>query len=142
MHSLYDSTFSSFLFALLLLLARRCLLGGLLGHLLLARNGRLDADAAKDEADAEPLHVREAVAKGHDGEDHGEHLARDRHGDEEDGGEGGERVDCVCVEVSILAREEGREGMREVGNRQDLQMKTWPTAPHAAKPRTSFHTAG
>jgi hypothetical protein len=23
-----------------------------------------------------------------------------------------------------------------------LQMKTWPTAPHTAKPRTSFHTAG
>lgn len=72
---------------------RSALLLLLLGHLLLPGDGGLDADAAKDEADAEPLHVREAVAEGDDGEDHGEHLARHRDGDEEDGGEGGEGVD-------------------------------------------------
>jgi len=72
--------------------------GGLLGNLLLARDAGLDADAAKDEPDAEPLHVGEAVAEGDDGEDHGEHLAGDGDGDEQDGGEGGERVDCcACV---------------------------------------------
>lgn len=57
----------------------------LLGHLLLTGNGGLDADAAKDETDAEPLHARKAVAKGHDGEDHGEHLAGDGYRDEQDG---------------------------------------------------------
>lgn len=69
------------------------LLLGLLGHLFLPGNGRLDANAAKDEADAEPLHLRQAVAKGDDGEDHGEHLARHRHGDEQDGRECRQRVD-------------------------------------------------
>ena len=65
----------------------RSLLGRLLGHLLAPCDLRLDADAAKDEPHAEPLHVGQAVAKGDDAEDHGEHLAGDGHGDEEDRGE-------------------------------------------------------
>ena len=60
-------------------------LGLLLGHLLLARNGGLDTNAAEDEADAQDLHLGQAVAKGDDGQDHGEHLARDGDGDEQDG---------------------------------------------------------
>lgn len=79
----------------------------LLGHLLAPRNLRLDADAAKHEPDAEPLHVREAVAKGDDAEDHGEHLARDGHGDEQHRGEGREGVDLVLELAALWER--GRE---------------------------------
>lgn len=67
-----------------------CSLSGLLslflGYLLAARDGSLGADAAEHEADAEDLHVRQAVAEGNDGEHHSEHLAGDRDGHEEDGG--------------------------------------------------------
>ncbi len=77
--------FTCFFFSLPLL--RPLQLGRLLGLLLAAGDLGLDADAAKHEADAEPLHVGEAVAKGHDAEDHGEHLARDGDGDEQDRGE-------------------------------------------------------
>lgn len=73
---------------------RRGALCSLLGHLLPAGDGGLDADAAKDEGDAEPLHAGEAVTKGDDGQDHGKHLARDGDGDEEDRGEGGKGIDC------------------------------------------------
>lgn len=69
--------------------------GRLLGELLAAGDLGLDADAAKDEADAEPLHARQAVAEGDDAQHHGEHLARDGHGDEQDRREGRERVDCL-----------------------------------------------
>ena len=54
---------------------------------------RLDADAAEHKAHAEPLHLREVVAEGDDGQDHGEHLARDCDGDEDDGAEVGDGVD-------------------------------------------------
>lgn len=59
------------------------------GHLLPSRNAGLDADSSKDEAHADPLHPREAMAEGDDGQDHGEHFAGDGDGDEENGGEGG-----------------------------------------------------
>ncbi len=73
-----------------------------LGQLLGAGDLGLDADAAEDEGDAEPLHRRQVVAEGNDGEDHGDHLAGDGDGDKEDGGEGGEGVDWGCVKkVSI-----------------------------------------
>ncbi|RCI16062.1 hypothetical protein L249_2151 [Ophiocordyceps polyrhachis-furcata BCC 54312] len=49
--------------------------GSLGGHLLLAGDGGLDADAAEDEGDAEPLHAGKAVAEGDDGEDHGKSSA-------------------------------------------------------------------
>ena len=67
-------------------------LGGVLGDLLLPRDGGLDADAPKDEADAEPLHLRQAVAEGDHGQDHGEHLARHGHGHQQHRGEGRQRV--------------------------------------------------
>lgn len=66
----------------------------LFGHLFLARNGGLDADATKDQADAQYLHLGQAVAEGDDGQDHGEHLARDGNGDEQDRRKGGKRIDC------------------------------------------------
>lgn len=69
------------------------LLGRLLGQLLLAGNAGLDADAAKDETDAQDLHLAELVAKRHDGQDHGEHFARDCHRHEEDRGKGGQGID-------------------------------------------------
>ena len=65
------------------------LLRHLLGLLLLPRDASLDTNAAKDKSDTKPLHLREAVAEGGDGEYHGEHLAGDGDGDEEDGGERG-----------------------------------------------------
>lgn len=96
------SVFSLIEFKGLLTLAlERLLLGGLLGHLLLAGDAGLDTDAAKDEADAQDLHLAELVAKGDDGQDHGEHLARDGDGHEEDRGKGGEGVDCVTCLVFI-----------------------------------------
>ena len=77
-------------------------LRGLLGHLLSPRNRRLGPDATKDEPNAEPLHAREAVAEGHDGQHHGGHFAGDGHGDEEDGGEGCEGVDfCVWISCQL-----------------------------------------
>ena len=83
---------------LLRLLPPRLPGGRLLGHLLTACNGSLDANAAKDETHAQPLHLREAVPESHDGEDHGEHLAGHGHGHEEHRGEGGEGVDLAVVE--------------------------------------------
>jgi hypothetical protein len=43
--------------------------------------------------------VRQAVPKRNDAEDHGEHLARDGDGDEQDRREGRERVDCLPKSV-------------------------------------------
>lgn len=59
----------------------------------------LDANATKDETDAEPLHLSKAVAVPDDGEDHGEHLAGDGDGDEDDGSEVGDGVDCFGVDI-------------------------------------------
>lgn len=70
------------------------LLGLLFGDLLLARNVGLCADTAKHEADAEDLHAREAVTKGHHGQNHGEHLTRHRDRDEENRRECGEGINC------------------------------------------------
>lgn len=78
---------------LLLLTATGLLLGRLLGHLLLPRNGSLDSNAAKHQTNTQPLHLGQAVAKGDNREDHGEHLACDRDRDQEDRGECRERVD-------------------------------------------------
>lgn len=70
---------------LLRLLRAIGLLSRLLGNLLLPGNTGLYTDAAKDQADAQPLHVRQTVAEGDDGQDHGEHLAGDGDGHEEHG---------------------------------------------------------
>lgn len=67
------------------LLRRLLCLGGLLGDFLISGNGSLNADTAKDEADSEQLHLRQTVAERDDGEDHGEHLAGDGDGDEQNG---------------------------------------------------------
>lgn len=58
------------------------LLRRLLGQLLAPSNLRLDANPAKHQPDAKPLHLRQAVAEGDDTEDHGEHLAGDRDSDQ------------------------------------------------------------
>ncbi|PFH57390.1 hypothetical protein XA68_15123 [Ophiocordyceps unilateralis] len=76
-----------------LLLVSQGATSSLLVHLLPPSDGGLDADAAEDEGDAEPLHAGQAVAEGDDGEHHGEHFAGDGYGHEEDGGEGREGVD-------------------------------------------------
>jgi hypothetical protein len=84
----------------LLRLIRRSLgrlLCGFLCALRASCNLGFGANAAEYEADAEPLHLREAVAEGGDAEDHSEHLAGDGDGDEEDRGEGGEGVDCEVL---------------------------------------------
>lgn len=60
----------------------------------------LHTDPAKDKTDAEPLHLGEAVAVPDDGEDHSEHLAGDGDGDEDDGAEVGDGVDCTRFNVS------------------------------------------
>lgn len=89
-------------------------LSRLLSHLFPPRNRSLGANAAKHEADAQPLHVREAVSEGDDGEDHGEHFAGDCYCDEEDGGEGGEGVDwlswLVCLSIARRREREKRAG--------------------------------
>lgn len=74
---------------LLLFRSRRSLLLRLLDR----GDPRLGADGAEDEADTNPLHPREAMAERKDGEGHGDHLARDGHGDQQDRGEGREGVD-------------------------------------------------
>lgn len=80
-------------FLLLRLPSSRRALRSFLGPFLLGRNLGLGANGAKDEGDASPLHAREAVTKGEDGEGHGDHLAGDCDGDEEDRRKGGEGVD-------------------------------------------------
>lgn len=60
------------------------LLGSFLGHLLLSRNSSLDANAAKDERDTQPLHLRETMAESKDRENHGKHLSSYRDSDEKD----------------------------------------------------------
>lgn len=70
------------------------LLSFFLGDFLATRDGSFGADTAEYKADAEELHLRQAVAEGDDGEHHGEHLASDGDGHEKDGGEGRESVDC------------------------------------------------
>lgn len=73
------------LYLLLRILLRiSCLLGSILGHLLLPSNSSLDTDTAKDETHTHPLHACEAVAKGDDGQDHGEHFPGHGYGDEQD----------------------------------------------------------
>lgn len=67
----------------------------LLSHLLLPRNSSLDPDPAKDEPDAQPLHLRETVPEGDDGQDHGEHLPRHRHGNQQHGRKGREGIDYI-----------------------------------------------
>lgn len=49
-----------------------------------ARDEALGANTAKDQSDAQPLHAVDRVAEPDDREDHGEHLARDGDGDEEE----------------------------------------------------------
>lgn len=69
-------------------------LGAPFRHLALALHLCLCADTAKDQTNAEPLHTGETVAKGDDGEDHGEHLPGYSHSDEDEGAEFRESVDC------------------------------------------------
>lgn len=64
-----------------------------LSHLSLVLDPGLDADAAKDHGHAQPLHLGESVAVPDDGEHHGQHLAGDSDGDEDDGAEVGDGVD-------------------------------------------------
>lgn len=88
-----------------LLLPRLC---GPLGGLL--RLGgplevRLEADAPEHEPNTQPLLVVEAMAVVDDGQDHGEHLAGDGDGDEGDGPEVGDRVNC-CAKEGVSASEQ------------------------------------
>jgi hypothetical protein len=68
------------------------LLSRFLGGLFSSRDDALSTDTAKNETNAEPLHGGEGMTEPEDREDHGEHLARDSDGDEEERGEGGEGV--------------------------------------------------
>lgn len=97
----------------------RGLLGGLLG---LGRplQVRLEADAAEHERDAHPLLVVEAMAVVHDGQDHGEHLAGDGDGDEGDGPEVGDRVDCCAKNVCQQERGERNEQLFSWGDVKEL----------------------
>lgn len=91
----------------LLLPCLRGPLGGLLG---LGRplQVRLEADAPEHEGHAHPLLLVEAVAVVHDGQYHGEHLAGDGDGDEGDGPEVGDRVDC-CVRKEMCVSAKRRQ---------------------------------
>lgn len=76
------------------------------GSLLASLNRGLGTDATKDESDAEPLLAVEPVVEPEDGEEHGEHLASDGDGDEDEGGE-------VCESVDYKKKEK-----REVSNKE------------------------
>ena len=67
-------------------------LRSLLCCLLPPLNDALGPDAAKYEADAEPLHAAQPVAEPDDAEDHRQHFPRDGDGDEEQAGKMAERV--------------------------------------------------
>ena len=122
-------------------------LGGLLHQLFLADDAGLGADAAEHEPHADRLHGGQAVAEGDDRDDHGEHLARDGDGHEQDGGEGGQSVDyCRRKEKgsNASATDTARKGFRgeREGGGSNSQIKTCPMHPHRAKPSTSLQTAG
>ena len=67
---------------LLLLFGR---LRALLGLLLLPLNDRLGANAPKNETHAQPLSGGERVTEPEHTQEHGQHLARDGHGHQEQG---------------------------------------------------------
>ena len=54
---------------------------------------RLNANAAENTSDANPLHRSQAVAEPDDRNDHSQHLPRDSHGDQEERAEDRESVD-------------------------------------------------
>lgn len=88
----------------------------------------LHANPAKDQADAEPLHLGETVAVPDDGQDHGEHLAGDGDGDEDDRAEVGDGVDC-CILLAIDCQGVnydvgGRESIRRRLTNKDLSHGT------------------
>lgn len=82
-------------------------LGAPFSHLALALHLCLCADTAKDQTNTEPLHPGETVAKGDDGEDHGEHLPGYSHSDEDEGAEFRESVDCQLSAESFVIGSRG-----------------------------------
>lgn len=69
------------IYHLLLLSSLRSLFGGLL----LPLNNSFGTNTTKDKAHAQPLARREGVAEPEHTQEHGQHLARDRHRDQKQG---------------------------------------------------------